>query len=83
MVIAVFSAVATTTQTSDNYAIPLSAITCGGGAAETSVYNHPQSAIGQAGVCGVASSDSYIMRTGVVQVRYSIKGPHIQGWITY
>jgi len=68
---------------SENYAIPLSAITCGGGASETAVYNHPQCAIGQAGECGIASGDSYVMRTGVVQVRYSMKIPHIQGWITY
>ena len=68
---------------SDNYAIPISAITCGGGASETATYNHPQCAIGQAGECGVASGDSYVMRTGVVQVRYSMKIPHIQGWITY
>ena len=68
---------------SDNYAIPISAITCGGGASETAAYNHPQCAIGQAGECGIASGDSYVMRTGVVQVRYSMKIPHIQGWITY
>ena len=68
---------------SENYAIPLSAITCGGGASETTAYNHPQCAIGQAGECGIASGDSYVMRTGVVQVRYSMKIPHIQGWITY
>jgi hypothetical protein len=68
---------------SDNYAIPLSAITCGGGASDTAVYNHPQCAIGQAGECGIASGDSYVMRTGVVQVRYSMTKPHIQGWISY
>jgi len=74
---------ASSMRASDNYAIPISAITCGGGASETAVYNHPQCAIGQAGECGIASGDSYVMRTGVVQVRYSMKIPHIQGWITY
>jgi len=68
---------------SDNYAIPISAITGGGGASDTAAHNHPQCAIGQAGECGIASGDSYVMRTGVVQVRYSMKIPHIQGWITY
>ena len=83
VLVALCIAAAAVVRVSENYAIPLSAITCGGGASETAVYNHPQCAIGQAGECGIASGDSYVMRTGVVQIRYSMTKLHLQGWITY
>ena len=76
-------AAAATGAISPNYTIPLAAMTCGGEASETVVYNHPQCAIGQAGECGIVSGDSYMMRTGIVQVRYSKVKAHLEGWITY